>query len=119
VFSNDGELHAERVQDGVDRFEARVCACTQGFVQALPAQPSVFGDLRHASCFGYVAERGDKHIGIRIFGSRRKIFRNNHIIIEIRRCVEWLVSYFLFLLHESLLLYPIGYTSVNKAYFMG
>jgi hypothetical protein len=38
VFSNDGKLHAEGVQDGINRFEAWVCACTQGFVQALPAQ---------------------------------------------------------------------------------
>ncbi len=38
VFSNDSELHAEGVQDGVDGFEAWVCACAQGFVQALPAQ---------------------------------------------------------------------------------
>jgi hypothetical protein len=37
AFGNDGELHAEGVQDGIDGFEAWVCACTQGFVQALPA----------------------------------------------------------------------------------
>jgi len=119
VFSNHGELHAERVQDGVDRFEPRVRACTQGFVQALPAQSRIFGDLRYASCFGHVAERCDEYIGVGVLGGRRKIFRNHRIIIEIRRCVEWFVSYFLFLLHESLSLYPIGYTPVNKAYFMG
>jgi len=89
VFSDDSELHAESVQDGIDRFEAWVCACTQGFVQALPAQSRVFGDLRHASRFGHVAERGDEYLGVGVFGSRRKILRNDRIVIEIRRSVEW------------------------------
>ena len=61
MFSNHGELHPEGVQDGVDRFKAVVCARTQGFVQALPAQSRIFGDLRYASCFGHIAERRDEY----------------------------------------------------------
>jgi hypothetical protein len=102
VFSNDRELHTQGVQDGVDRFKAWVRARTQGFVQAFPAQSCVFGDLRHASCLGHVAKGCDEYLGIRIFGSRRKIFRNDHIVIEIRRRVEWFVSCFL-LLHGFVL----------------
>ena len=72
-----------------------MCACTEGFVQALAAEACVFGNLRHAARFGYIAERGDEYLGIRVFGSRRKIFRNHRIVIEIRRRVEWFVSCFL------------------------
>ncbi len=96
VFGNDSELHAQGVQDGIDRFEAWVCACTQGFVQALPAQACVFGDLRHASCFRHVAERGDEYIGVWVFGSRRKIFRNDRIVIEIRRSRRMVCKLFSF-----------------------
>jgi len=32
AFSNHGELHAQGVQDGIDRFKAWVCARTKGFV---------------------------------------------------------------------------------------
>jgi len=38
-------------------FRAWMCACTQGFVQALPAKAGVFGDLRHASRFNHLAVR--------------------------------------------------------------
>jgi hypothetical protein len=55
-----------------------------GFVQALPAQSRIFGDLRYASCFGHVAERRDEYIGVGLLGGGRKIFRNDRIIIEIR-----------------------------------
>ena len=66
----------------------RGCApALQGFVQTLPAETGVFGDLGHASRFGHITERSDKHIGIRIFGSRRKIFRDDCIVIEILRRV--------------------------------
>src|SRR5580692_9879140 len=102
VLSNDSELHAQGVQDRIDGFEAWVRTCTQGLVQAFPAQARVFGDLRHASCLGHVAKGCDEYLGIRIFGSRRKIFRNDHIVIEIRRRVEWFVSCFL-LLHGFVL----------------
>jgi hypothetical protein len=37
AFRNDSELDAQGVQNGIDGFEPWVCACTQGFVQALPA----------------------------------------------------------------------------------
>jgi hypothetical protein len=37
AFGDDGELHSEGVQDGIDGFEAWVGACAQGFVQALAA----------------------------------------------------------------------------------
>lgn len=38
VFRNNGKLHAQGPQDRIDGLKARVCACTQGFVQALPAK---------------------------------------------------------------------------------
>ena len=41
--------------------------------------------------------RCDEYLGVWVFGSRRKIFRNDRVVIEIRRCVEWFVNHFLFL----------------------
>lgn len=98
AFGNDGKLHAQGLQNRIDRFEAWVCACAQGFVEALAAEACVFGDLGHAPGFGHVAERGDEYLGVGIFGGRRKIFRNNCIVIEIRCRIEPFVGYFLSLI---------------------
>ena len=70
AFSNDCELHAQGVQDGVDRFKAWVRSRTQSFVEAFSAQARVFGDLRYASCLGHVAQGCDEYLGVRVFGSR-------------------------------------------------
>src|SRR5579872_3028088 len=96
AFSNHCEFHAQGVQDGVDRFKAWVRSRTQGFVEAFSAQARVFGDLRYASCLGHVAQGCDEYLGVRVFGSRRKIFRDDRVVIKIRRRVEWLVNCFLF-----------------------
>ncbi|SPE44342.1 exported hypothetical protein [Candidatus Sulfotelmatobacter sp. SbA7] len=94
-FGNHDELHTQGVQDGIDGFEARVRAGTQGFVEALPAKACFFGDLRHAAGFGHVAERGHEHVGVGVFGSRRQIFGNDRVVIEICRWVECFVGGFL------------------------
>ena len=73
TFRNHRELHAERVQHRIDGFKARMCACAQRLVQALPTEPCLFGNLRHASRFGHIAERGDEYLGVWVCGSRRKI----------------------------------------------
>jgi hypothetical protein len=75
----------------------------EGLVQALPAQSRVVGNLRHASRFGHISERCDEYTRVWVFGSRRKIFRNDRIVIEICRRVEWLVSCFLFFVGFALL----------------
>jgi hypothetical protein len=95
VFRNHSELHAEGMQDRINSFKARVCACAQGLVQALPAQSCVFGYLCHASCLGHMTERRYEYLRVWVFGSRRKIFRNDRIIIEISRRFEWFVYRFL------------------------
>jgi hypothetical protein len=82
-FSHDGKLHSQGVQDGIDGLKAGVRACAQGFVQALPAQSCVFGDLRSATCFGHLAERGDEYCRVGVLGRRGKILRNDCIVIEI------------------------------------
>jgi hypothetical protein len=56
--NNDSDLHAQGVQHRIDGFKARMCARTQGFVQALPTKAGVCGDLRHASRSKHFAERG-------------------------------------------------------------
>jgi hypothetical protein len=95
VFRNHSELHAESMQDRINSFKAWVCACAQGFVQALPAQSCVFGDLRHASCLGHMTEGCYEYLWVWVFGSGRKIFRNDRIIIEISRRFERFVYCFL------------------------
>ncbi len=52
------------------------------------------GGLRHASRFGYVAERGHEYIGVRVFRSRRKILGDDRVVIEIRGWVERFVGCF-------------------------
>src|ERR1700676_808076 len=44
-----------------------------------------------------MAERRDEYVGVWVFGSGGKIFRNDCIVIEIGRRVEWFVNRFLFL----------------------
>jgi len=74
--------------------EVRGCAS----LSARAAGSMAFG--RHApkrfSCLGHVAQGCDEYLGVRVFGSRRKIFRDDRVVIEIRRRVEWLVNCFLF-----------------------
>jgi hypothetical protein len=96
VFGDDSDFHAEGAQDRIDGFKAWVRACTQGFVQALPAETGVFGDLRYASRFGYLAERGNEYVRIWVLGGGRKIFRDDRIVIEMRSRVECFVSCFPF-----------------------
>lgn len=48
VLGDDREVHTQCVQDGIDGFEAWMCAWAEGFVQALAADACVFGNLRHA-----------------------------------------------------------------------
>ena len=115
VFSNDGDLHTQGAQNGIDSFKAWMCACAQGFVEALPAQSGFFGDLRHASRFRHVAERGNEYIGVWVFGSRRKIFRNDGIVIEISCRVERFVACFSYI-HPSFSLYPIGYFPAKSVF---
>jgi len=83
--NNDSDLHPQGVQHRIDGLKARMCACTQGFVQALPAKAGVCGGLRHASRSNHFAERGQEYIGVWVFGGERKIFRDERIVKEIRR----------------------------------
>jgi len=45
MIRDDGEFHAERAQHGVDGFVARMCARSQGLVEALPSEPGLLDML--------------------------------------------------------------------------
>src|SRR5258706_8492391 len=114
MLCNHSKLHAKRAQHRIDGFKPWVCPSAQGLVQTLSAKSRVFRNLRHASRFCHIAERGNEYIGVWVFGGRRKIFRNDRIVIQIGRRVEWFVSCFphssSFIHFPFSLLYPFGYS---------
>src|SRR6266576_5425369 len=75
-------------------FKAWVCTYAQGFVQTLPAQLRIFSDLCHASRPRYVTKSSNKDIRVWIFSSRRQIFGNDFVIVEISRSIEFFVCCF-------------------------
>ena|ERR1700730_13644761 len=83
AICDNSEFHSERPQHGIYGFVAGMCTHAQRLVKALTAKSCVFGDLRHASCFSHIAECGKKHVGVRVFNGRRKIFGYELVVIEV------------------------------------
>ena len=76
------QLDAHRPHDLYNGIEARFSTKRECFVQAGTTKALVFGDLRHASSLGYMANGANQFVGIASSKNLRQVFTDRLIGIK-------------------------------------
>ena len=69
AIRDNGEFDAERVQNGVDRFKARIGPTARRLIEAFPSKAGFSCNLRHPARLGGIAKRREKHVRVGVLCS--------------------------------------------------